>query len=736
MFAVRFCYVKHPLALRHGERTRNRFGRKSSWAWQRAATSMSERRGSTSMSAMSERRGSTKGKQQRHATVGGAPSSDMELKRAEQAEAIGFLKQQSWMHEDHITRLKADAAKESQMFSEELRLFNEERATAEAAAAHENRMLRLELDRLREETRATRHAKRQNADLSHARWEAERKLNVHEETAAEESAKLQRRFMDLQGLLESQFRQSLKGLRADYRAAALEEVGEEAAEAIRECASLRQQTEEQRDVIHETLRRHDAVKAQRDEKRRDLELQQQAGQLLTSNAAQYRRQLKQLTSMAETAQQAALTAQLEGAATAAQLRSELDEHRARADSLEEAYAAERKESAHWRRTALLYMDPDAAAEAAAAEAEAGALKGAAEQAPPPPPAVMTEAGPVAVAEIAARYDNYGRLIGPDALPDQLEEMRLEVEREDNANVDLDAIWKAPANAAVGGFSPGGGGGGRPFQMARPPRKAAALAHSRPASAASSPARPASAAPASRGGGSGFGAGAGLLCCGAQAQGVDRPASAAPSVCAAGRAARGGAACSLSRTTSAPATGLAGAGGAFGCAASRSPEAAGASRVPSRPGTAGGGVRHATMLGTGGTGGTGGRPPSAMRSAHTGSRPASPAVPSSGASAAAATTTRLARPASAAALPGRRDCDAFSLLRPMPATGAGALPRSAAELAARRRGDGRPASAQVRTCGGGFRANGKQHSRISRERYFVPPPSRVTCQEGTTLFFVK
>ena len=675
------------------------------------------------------RRGSSKGKQQ---TVGGASSSDMELERAEQTEAIGFLKQQSWMHEDHIARLQADAGKESQMFSEELRLFNEERASAEAAAAHENRMLRLELDRLREETRATRHAKRQNTDLSHARWEAERKLHTHEETAAEESAKLQRRFMDLQGLLESQFRQSLKGLRNEYRAAALDEVGEEAADAIRECAALRQQTDEQRDVIHETLRRHDTVKAQRDEKRRDLELQRQQGQLLTSNAAQYRRQLKQLSSMAERAQHATAAAQLEGAATAAHLRTQRDEHRARAESLEEAYAAERKESAHWRRTALLYMDPDAAAEAAAAEAEAGALNAAAEQAPVPPTAMLAEAGPVAVAEIAAaRYDNHGRLIGPDALhdtlPDQLDELSLDAERADAANVDLDAIWRAPADAAVGGFSPGGGGGGRQFQMARPPRKAgAAAARSRPASAASSPARPASAAPASRGGGS-FGVGTGLVCCGAQAG--DRPASAAPSVCAAGCAARGGAAQSLPRTASAPTTGLVGGGGgAFGGAASRSPDAANAARVPTRPGTAGGGgVRHAALLGTGGS-----RPSSAMRSAHTGSRPASPCLPSGGAS--MTTTTRLARPASAAALPGRRDIDAFSLLRPMPATGAGALPRSAAELAARRGGDGRPA--QVRTCAGGFRAGGKQHSRISRERYFVPPSSRVTCQEGTTLFFVK
>lgn len=77
---------------------------------------------------------------------------------------------------------------------------------------------------------------------------------------------------------------------------------------------------------------------------------------------------------------------------------------------------------------------------------------------------------------------------------------------------------------------------------------------------------------------------------------------------------------------------------------------------------------------------------------------------------------------------------FTLQPPPPAVGLGACPRSAAELAARR---ARPASAQPRTCGGGWRLKGgaQQSHVVARERYFVPPPSREVHQEGTTLFFV-
>ena len=89
-----------------------------------------------------------------------------------------MLKQQVWRQGEDISRFKAEAEQQAALYGEELRMLDDERNTAEAAAAHENQMLRLELTRLREETRACRHAKRQSAELSQARWEAEGSLAV------------------------------------------------------------------------------------------------------------------------------------------------------------------------------------------------------------------------------------------------------------------------------------------------------------------------------------------------------------------------------------------------------------------------------------------------------------------------------------------------------------------------------------------------------------------------------
>ena len=76
------------------------------------------------------------------AAAAAAAKRDQEV-RAEQQEALGALEAQV----EHITSLKAEAEQQAQLLREELRLLNEEHTTAEAAAAHENEMLRLELTR-------------------------------------------------------------------------------------------------------------------------------------------------------------------------------------------------------------------------------------------------------------------------------------------------------------------------------------------------------------------------------------------------------------------------------------------------------------------------------------------------------------------------------------------------------------------------------------------------------------
>ena len=603
-------------------------------------------------------------------------------------EVLSVLKQKVAGRDEYISRLKAEAetqAREAEtqarMHGEELRMLDDEHNTAEAAAAHENQMLRLELTRLREETRACQHAKRQSAELNRARWEAEERLNEHEALEDARKQEMQRKMVDLQARLERQYRVQLKGIRAEYRAEALVEVGEEARVAIEEWTALRNETEDQRNVINAGLQRQSGLREKLGEKARDLELQRDANRMQSAQASRYRRQLAHLSETTKRAQEEAAAAGRERIEATEALEAEVAEQRCRADELAEAYELERREAEHWRRQALLYMhapaqqQQQAAARAAGGGSGGGGGGGGGQSGDPlhdeaaEPAAEPAARWPAEAAGASSRYD-----------------------------LDLDAIWKAPADAPLGGFAAGSGRSSGAYRLSTTPAtpgKPAAPSPARPAL------RPASAAPTGGGGGGGGsrrgrGAGGGLS--DGRSGGGElfetppewRPFTRASSV----PALRHGAAAAAWRPPAAAA-----ATAAAGLAA-----VGGACRPASAPRKAHGG----------GLGGGCGR------------RPAS----------AAGVTMRSSRPRSATVLPGSHACDpGFSRLPPPPATGIGIFPRNASELAARR---ARPASAQPRTCGGGWRLQGggsSSQSRVARERYFVPPPSRVvTHQEGTTLFF--
>ena len=275
-------------------------------------------------------------------------------------EVLSVLKQKVAGRDEYISRLKAEAetqAREAEtqarMHGEELRMLDDEHNTAEAAAAHENQMLRLELTRLREETRACQHAKRQSAELNRARWEAEERLNEHEALEDARKQEMQRKMVDLQARLERQYRVQLKGIRAEYRAEALVEVGEEARVAIEEWTALRNETEDQRNVINAGLQRQSGLREKLGEKARDLELQRDANRMQSAQASRYRRQLAHLSETTKRAQEEAAAAGRERIEATEALEAEVAEQRCRADELAEAYELERREAEHWRRQALL-----------------------------------------------------------------------------------------------------------------------------------------------------------------------------------------------------------------------------------------------------------------------------------------------------------------------------------------------------------------------------------------------
>ena len=236
---------------------------------------------------------------------------------------VGVLKQQIWKQGEDISRVKAEAEQQARMYGEELRMLDDERNTTEAAAAHENHMLRLELTRLREETRACRHAKRQSAELSQARWEAEDRLHELEAHAEEHTQHMQRKLHDLQARLETQYRTQLRKVRDEYRAEALSEVGEEARVALAEWTALRNEAEEQRSVISAGLRQHGGLRQKLGEKARELELQRHANGMQSAKAAMYRRQLTQLGEAADRAQKEVAAVGQQRAEATAVLRAEV-----------------------------------------------------------------------------------------------------------------------------------------------------------------------------------------------------------------------------------------------------------------------------------------------------------------------------------------------------------------------------------------------------------------------------
>ena len=636
-------------------------------------------------------------------------------------EVVGVLKQQLWRQDEDISRLKAEAETQARMYGEELRMLDDENKTAEAEAAHENQMLRLDLTRLREETRACRHAKRQSAELNRARWEAEERLHEHEAHEDERKQEMQRKMVDLQARLERQYRVQLKGLRREYRAEALVGVGEEARVALEEWTALRNETEDQRNVINAGLRRYGGLRLKLGEKARDLELQRDANGMQSAKAIMYRRQLAQLGETAERAQEDAAAAGRQRVEATEALQAEVAEQKSRADELAEAYALERREAVHWRRQALLYMQPvhqqqEAAARAvSAAEGGGDGGDGGGGQSGDPLPEEAAEPA----AESAARW------------PAEAAESSARYEH------DLDAIWKAPADAPLGGFAAGGGRSSGAFRLSTTPATPGKPAAPSPAHPA---VRPATAAPTVGGGGArcrGFGSGGASYsgCAGSTTTGGGGGGG---GVSRGGCGGRGGG----GRLGSGLGGGLDGGGELFDTPPEWRRSLARASSVPAirhgtaavawRPPPAAAATAAVGMAAVGG----GCRPASALRTAHSGGAKLGGGSGRRPASAAGLTMRSSSRPGSAASLPGSHACDpGFSLLQPPPAAGIGMFPRTASELAARR---ARPASAQPRTCGGGWRLKGggsSAQSRVARERYFVPPPSRVvTHQEGTTLFF--
>ena len=120
---------------------------------------------------------------------------EVEQRRLEQAEVIGLLRQQGWKKDDAIAQLQQEKGRKERLYEEELRLLHEEAATSEAAAAHANEMLQLEVVRLTEEARAQRHALRHANDALGERWAAEAALARVETKASEGREEMQRRVL-------------------------------------------------------------------------------------------------------------------------------------------------------------------------------------------------------------------------------------------------------------------------------------------------------------------------------------------------------------------------------------------------------------------------------------------------------------------------------------------------------------------------------------------------------------
>ena len=278
---------------------------------------------------------------------------EVEQRRLEQAEVIGLLRQQGWKKDDAITQLQQEKGRKERLYEEELRLLHEEAATSEAAAAHANEMLQLEVVRLTEEARAQRHALRHANDALGERWAAEAALARVETKASEGREEMQRRVLGHQAKLEAEFRRSLQAMRTEYRREAFDELGAESREALQEYRKLREASEEQLGRIGDLATRQERTKAELGRTRRELELSQRAAQMHAGKGAQLRREVA-AQQAATAAAEAEAAAARERAAQAERLQAELEiERRSRAD-LHAQHVELRREGRRWRTQALLW----------------------------------------------------------------------------------------------------------------------------------------------------------------------------------------------------------------------------------------------------------------------------------------------------------------------------------------------------------------------------------------------
>ena len=279
--------------------------------------------------------------------------AQVEQRRLEQAEVIGLLRQQGWKKDDAIAQLQQEKGRKERLYEEELRLLHEEAATSEAAAAHANEMLQLEVVRLTEEARAQRHALRHANDALGERWAAEAALARVETKASEGREEMQRRVLGHQAKLEAEFRRSLQAMRTEYRREAFDELGAESREALQEYRKLREASEEQLGRIGDLATRQERTKAELGRTRRELELSQRAAQMHAGKGAQLRREVA-AQQAATAAAEAEAAAARERAAQAERLQAELEiERRSRAD-LHAQHVELRREGRRWRTQALLW----------------------------------------------------------------------------------------------------------------------------------------------------------------------------------------------------------------------------------------------------------------------------------------------------------------------------------------------------------------------------------------------
>uniref|UniRef100_A0A7S4B8B0 Uncharacterized protein n=1 Tax=Chrysotila carterae TaxID=13221 RepID=A0A7S4B8B0_CHRCT len=254
--------------------------------------------------------------------------------------------------DEEVRLLNEQVAQLRRMSEQELRQLKDERATSDATKAHIDLVMRLELASLAEQARAAHTAQEIALERSKQLFDAEAEIAaMHQELLTRTDA-MSKRTQLVQARLEADYRRQLRDMREECRQDAIDSISEESRQALYASRKLTKQVARLHRDLESSVSRSEQLTNKLSNTKCELDISNETLEEQVRNSVLQRRRIAELE---ERARQA-LEAEEEAAALAQEkerYKTQLEEALSRCREMERAQAAAKREAERWRRQLLL-----------------------------------------------------------------------------------------------------------------------------------------------------------------------------------------------------------------------------------------------------------------------------------------------------------------------------------------------------------------------------------------------